>query len=91
MSRIYTRLIQKIENDPHYPPPNSMSRDDFLNAVRSFANSAAFLLQLEEEGRFHFFSRDEFRELLGKAGFRNVQLYDSFGQPHQAHIAVCGK
>jgi ubiquinone/menaquinone biosynthesis C-methylase UbiE len=89
MSRIYTRLVQKIESDPHYATPSSMSRDDFLNAVRSFANSAAFLLQLEEEGRFKFFSRDEFQHLLEQAGFDDIHLYDSFGQPHQAHIAVC--
>lgn len=91
MSRIYTRLVQKIENDPHYPVPIDMSRDDFLGAVRSFANSAAFLLQLEEEGRFRFFSREEFRDLLEAAGFRNIRLHDSFGQPHQAHTAVCTK
>jgi len=89
MSRIYTRLVQKIESDPHYATPNGMSRDDFLNAVRSFANSAAFLLQLEEEGRFKFFSREEFRRLLEQAGFKDINLYDSFGQPHQAHIGVC--
>jgi SAM-dependent methyltransferase len=89
MSRIYTRLVQKIESDPHYATPNGMSRDDFLNAVRSFANSAAFLLQLEEEGRFKFFSHQEFQRLLEQAGFSDIHLYDSFGQPHQAYIAVC--
>lgn len=91
MSRIYTRLIQKIEGDPHYETPNGMARENFLNAVRSFANSAAFLLQLEEEGRFKFFSREEFRQLLEQAGFKNILLYDSFGKPHQAHIAMCTK
>ena len=65
MSRIYTRLIQKIERDPSYQTPNGMVREDFLNAVRAFANSAAFLLQLEEEGSFKFFSREEFRNLVG--------------------------
>jgi len=91
MSRIYTRLVQRIENDPYYQHPSGMSREDFLNAVRSFANSAAFLLQLEEEGRFRFFSREELRGLLETAGFRDIRLYDSFGQPHQAYIAVCAK
>jgi ubiquinone/menaquinone biosynthesis C-methylase UbiE len=70
MSRIYTRLIQKIESDPFYLAPNEMAREDFLNAVRAFANSAAFLLQLEEEGSFKFFSREELRSLLEEAGFK---------------------
>lgn len=91
MSRIYTRLIQKIEGDPYYETPNGMARADFLNAVRAFANSAAFLLQLEEEGSFRFFSREEFRGLLEEAGFKNILLSDSFGKPHQAYVAVCTK
>ena len=91
MSRIYTRLIQKIEGDPSYQTPNGMVREDFLNAVRAFANSAAFLLQLEEEGSFRFFSREEFRSLLEQAGFKDIQLSESFGKPHQAYIAVCTK
>jgi SAM-dependent methyltransferase/pimeloyl-ACP methyl ester carboxylesterase len=89
MSRIYTRLIRKIENDPSYQCPDGMSREDFLNAVRSFANSAAFLLQLEEQGRFQFFGREQLRGLLEQAGFRGIHLHDSFGQPHQAYIALC--
>jgi SAM-dependent methyltransferase/pimeloyl-ACP methyl ester carboxylesterase len=89
MSRIYTRLIQKIEHDPQYQTPNGMSREDFLNAVRSFANSAAFLLQLEEQGCFKFFCREEFRQILEQAGFKTIHLYDSFGEPHQAYVAVC--
>jgi hypothetical protein len=44
MSRVYAKLIQKIESNPHHESPNGMSKEDFLNAVRSFANSAAFLL-----------------------------------------------
>jgi SAM-dependent methyltransferase len=61
MSRIYTRLIQKIESDPYYVAPNGMACEEFLNAVRAFANSAAFLLQLEEDGSFKFFSLEELR------------------------------
>jgi len=91
MSRIYTRLIQKIESDPFYLAPNGMAREDFLNAVRAFANSAAFLLQLEEEGSFKFFSREELRNLLDEAGFKDIVLSDSFGKPHQAYVAVCTK
>ena len=91
MSRVYTRLIQQVENDPDYVTPNGMAREDFLNAVRSFANSAAFLLHLEEEGHFRFFSRAELKGLLEAAGFEIINLYDSFGYPPQAYIAACSK
>jgi SAM-dependent methyltransferase len=91
MSRIYTRLIQRIEGDPSYQAPNGMPREDFMNAVRAFANSAASLLQLEEEGSFKFFSREEFRNLLEQAGFKDVLISESFGKPHQAYVAVCTK
>lgn len=91
MSRVYTKLIQKIESNLDYEPPNGMSKEDFLNAVRSFANSAAFLLHLEEEGHFRFFSRAELKTLLEAAGFERIRIYDSFGDPPQAHIAVCSK
>jgi ubiquinone/menaquinone biosynthesis C-methylase UbiE len=91
MSRIYTNLILKIENDPDYVPPNGKDKEDFLKAVRSFANSAAFLLHLEEEGHFKFFSRAELKELLESARFERVEFYDSFGYPPQAYVAVCSK
>ncbi len=91
MSRVYTRLIQQVETNPDYVIPHNMTRDDFLNAVRSFANSAAFLLHLEEEGHFRFLSRVELKTLLESAGFDRINLYDSFGYPPQAYIAVASK
>ncbi len=88
MSRVYNRLIQRIENDSSYAPPNGMTKEDFLNAVRSFANSAAFLLQLEEQGHFRFFSRAELKSLLESAGFENISVHDSFGSPPQVYVAL---
>jgi SAM-dependent methyltransferase len=91
LSRVYTKLIQKIESNPRYESPNGMGKEAFLNAVRSFANSAAFLLHLEEEGHFKFFSRAELKALLEVAGFEQIRIYDSFGYPPQAYIAVSSK
>ena len=91
MSRVYTKLVTRIEADPDYVAPNGMTKEDFLSSVRSFANSAAFLIHLEEEGHFKFFSRLELKGLLEGAGFDNVTLHDSFGHPPQAYIAVCSK
>ncbi|MEW5977579.1 MAG: PilZ domain-containing protein [Acidobacteriota bacterium] len=88
ISRIYMALVLKIENDPQYCPPAGMTREAFLAAVRAFSNSAAFLLRLEEEGHFRFFSREELKILLENAGFSRVSIYESFGQPAQAYIAV---
>jgi len=91
MSRVYTRLVNKVERDANYRPPKGLSPEEFLAAVRAFANSAAFLLHLEEEGHFKFFSHSELRMLLEASGFESIRIHDSFGYPPQAYIAICAK
>ena len=89
ISITYTNLIVRIESEPDYVPPDGMSREVFLNAARAFANSAAFLLHLEEEGHFRFFRRSELEGLLLSAGFRGVEFHEAFGYPPQAYVATC--
>jgi ubiquinone/menaquinone biosynthesis C-methylase UbiE len=91
MSVTYANLIHRIESEADFAPPEGMSRDVFLNATRAFANSAAFLLHLEEEGHFRFFSRSELEGLLRSAGFRSVEFHEAFGCPPQAYVATCSR
>lgn len=88
MSRIYQRLLYRIEQDPHLPLPKGMDRATFVAEVRHFLNSAAFLVMLAEEGQFAFFSREEICNLVERAGFRRVENTLAFGDPPQAHITV---
>lgn len=88
MSRIYRNLMIKLERGHDTELPEGMTREVFVEEVRHYVNSAAFLLKLAEEGQFVFFSRDEMRRLVERAGFRRVEVFASFGRPAQALITV---
>jgi ubiquinone/menaquinone biosynthesis C-methylase UbiE len=88
MSRIYQRLLYRIEADPNLPLPRGMDRATFVGEARHFLNSAAFLFMLAEEGQFAFFSREELCNLVERAGFRRVESHPVFGDPPQAHVTV---
>ena len=88
MSRIYQRVLRRIESDPTLALPPGMDRAAFAEEMRAFLNHAAFLLMLAEEGQFSFFSRDEICSLVERAGFRRVENHLGFGEPPQAHITV---
>lgn len=88
MSRIYQRVLRRIENDPNLPLPPGTDRAGFAADMRAFLNNAAFLLMLAEEGQFAFFTRDELCNLSERAGFRRVENHLGFGDPPQAHITV---
>ena len=88
MSKIYQRLLRRIETDPNLPLPPGMDRSTFADEMRHFLSAAAFLFMLAEEGQFAFFSREEMCNLAERAGFRRVESHLSFGEPAQAHITV---
>jgi ubiquinone/menaquinone biosynthesis C-methylase UbiE len=87
MSEIFTRLVDDV-GCGRVPPPPGMDRDRFLNELRAYTNSAAFLLRLTEEHTFRFFGPDQLRQLLEQVGFRSVEIRPSFGDPPQAYVAV---
>ena len=88
MSRIYRNLMVKLESGAEVVIPDGMDRATFVEEVRHYLNSAAFLLKLADEGQFVFFSRDEMRRIVERAGFRRVETFTSFGNPPQALITV---
>jgi ubiquinone/menaquinone biosynthesis C-methylase UbiE len=56
-------------------------------SLHEFLNEAARLLDLEEEGIFHFWDADELVRQLTAAGFAAVQTRAAFGDPPQAIVA----
>jgi len=88
MSRIYQNLLLSLERGDEVAIPDGISRLEFIRDLRSFLSSAAFLLTLAEEGQFAFFTRDELRHLVERAGFRRVETFEAFGNPPQAYITV---
>lgn len=61
--------------------------DDVLDAVRSYVNDAAKLLDLACDGVFRFYDAPALTDLLAAAGFRNIRTTAAFGDPGQAIIA----
>lgn len=64
--------------------------DDVLDAVRSYVNDAAKLLDLACDGVFRFYDAAALERMLTQAGFTDVEITASFGSPGQAVIA-CGR
>jgi ubiquinone/menaquinone biosynthesis C-methylase UbiE len=56
--------------------------------ARDFLNDAARLLDLEEQGRFRFFEREELRALVAGAGFEDPVAELAFGDPAQAVVVA---
>jgi len=87
MSRIFTQYVSKVQND-QLDDVEIKDKDDNLWGARSMLNEAATLFELEEDGYFKFFSKEELTFLLEQAGFENIQIIPSLGDPPQAFIAV---
>jgi ubiquinone/menaquinone biosynthesis C-methylase UbiE/pimeloyl-ACP methyl ester carboxylesterase len=63
------------------------SRETEINdALGGFISDAARLLDLEEQGLFRFWDRDDLRAALEKAGFVDVAVRGAFGDPPQAWL-----
>jgi SAM-dependent methyltransferase len=60
-------------------------------ALRTFLNDAARVLDLEERGRFRFWDAPELARLVERAGFRRVKTRPAFGDPAQAIVLSAHK
>jgi SAM-dependent methyltransferase len=58
-----------------------------LDGLRRFGSALGQIIELEEDGRFHFFEQDELAGLLRQAGFVDVRDFDGFGRPPVCSIA----
>ncbi|WP_300460136.1 PilZ domain-containing protein [Desulfobacula sp.] len=65
---------------------NVKERERLLESLREFAAFLSRLVELEDEGRFHFFSADELINLIKKAGFLKIHSIESLGHPPSAVI-----
>jgi ubiquinone/menaquinone biosynthesis C-methylase UbiE len=57
-----------------------------LESLREFSAFLSRLVELEDEGRFHFFPARELIDMVKKAGFYNIQCVESLGHPPIAVI-----
>jgi len=66
-------------------------RQRLLDSLREFASFVGCVMELEDEGRFKFFSKDELAGLMRECGFVDIQTTESFGRPATAVIAQARK
>ncbi len=59
-----------------------------LGSLREFSAFVATLIELEDNGRFKFFATHELIALMDEAGFCNIRVKESLGNPSTA-IIVC--
>lgn len=87
MSEIFSRLVEDV-GAGRVPPPPGMDRGRFLDELRAYVSSAAFLLRLTDEQTFRFFTPEQLRAMLQQAGFTSIDVRPSFGDPPQAYVAT---
>jgi len=83
ISKVYMGLIDNIMDAREL---DQLERETLLSSARDFASAASFLIRLEEEGRFKFFSAEALAESLRKSGFKKIRITPSFGKPARAVI-----
>jgi hypothetical protein len=59
--------------------------------VRQFADHAAELVRLEEEGLFRFYDSDRLLDLVARRGFVDGRVERAWGRPPQAAVVTCRK
>lgn len=62
--------------------------DGFESHQAEFLNNAARVLELEEDGRFHFYDPDDLGRLLQDSGLLHIETALSFGDPPQFSVAA---
>jgi ubiquinone/menaquinone biosynthesis C-methylase UbiE len=87
-SKVFMEAIRHYETVGEEHLPKGLARETILQALREFVDRGAGLLRLEEEGIFHFWHADAFSRLFVAAGFQDVKVSKSFGDPAQACIAM---
>jgi len=90
LSAEYADLLDDIAHG-RLPVPSGYRREQFLQAVRDYMNTAAWLLRLTEEGTFHLFEEEEFVKLFESSGFTIKKVMKSFGKPPRAIVLEAEK
>jgi len=90
ISTIFTNYIRKVMT-PNCPEEGEKDDEGGASAARAMLNEAAGLFELEEDGFFKFYTSDELTRLLSGAGFVEIKVLPSMGNPAQANVAVARK
>ena len=89
ISGIFTRYIAE-QTTLNENSAITEERERNLREARSMLNEAAALFSLEEDGWFQFFNEDQLCTMMKDAGFTDLKVYQSLGDPSQA-IIITGR
>lgn len=87
ISMIFTNYMRSLQSPEVQGPPRVDGTRDMTGAL-AMLNEAATLFELEEGGHFRFYTDQELATLLRQAGFVDVEVHPSLGDPSQAWIAT---
>ena len=88
-SKLYLDLVNRLQELPEEGLPEGHTRESLLASTRAYAESAAELLRLEEEGHFTFYDGPELSQLVQRRGFHSPEIWHSWGEPAQAVVVAC--
>lgn len=87
ISLIFTNYVDKVQHFD-FSETDIKTQDISLMGAREMLNEAATLFELEEDGYFKFFSEKELVSMFKTAGFSQIQVHSSMGNPPQAFIVT---
>jgi ubiquinone/menaquinone biosynthesis C-methylase UbiE len=91
ISKIYMEGLSELRSGLARERFGAEGERRLAGSARTFLNDAARLLDLEEEGTFHFWEEDELAALLRGAAFSNPSVRPVFGEPPHALMAVANR
>jgi ubiquinone/menaquinone biosynthesis C-methylase UbiE/pimeloyl-ACP methyl ester carboxylesterase len=86
ISRLYAESFAEFQVGYVGADLPELDRSDLGRVARNFLNDASRILELEEEGAFHFWDPDELSELVSVAGFVGIETRRALGDPPQAVV-----
>jgi ubiquinone/menaquinone biosynthesis C-methylase UbiE len=91
ISKIYTEGLDELRRGLARERFGVQGEEQLARSARTFLNDAARLLDLEEQGAFHFWEPDELAALTRGAGFSNLSVRSVFGVPPQATMVAADR
>ena len=91
VSKLYLEGIDELRSGRAREVLGEDAERALERSSRTFLNDAARILDLEEDGTFHFWDAAHFQSLAQDAGFVDVTVSQSFGDPPQALVLSARK
>lgn len=90
VSRIFRSGVSELASNTARPRFDPSEISDLAEVSRDFLSDAVRLFDLEEEGVFEFREPQDIASMLEAAGFEQVHVRASFGDPPQAMV-ICAR